>query len=254
LQKSRSNQISYLLDPQVQCDTENIRSGLHWIESPGDLVENSLRIDTSFSEWKKRFLKRAEEDGLLSSFNRLTSSGLVKREVVLELLFHHVERKYGLGASEKDWNAFRTGLTSVSRKAHALAGEVEQLGKVEIFSLPSLTYVAFLSRVDNLFAWRRTAESSSVEPFNSLADRLRQFSDYIRDFEIEGGQGMELPKFRRAKSDHFIAVLKADYGEMAGQRDRGMVARSAKGGRQTVEAGRGCRLCYCRASAQISNR
>ena len=92
-----------------------------------DTVRNSSRV-AGFDEWRKRFLNEAKKDGYAWNTLKEVTRSEPQRQVVLELLFHHVMGNYGFGANPRDWEAFSNELESLCRRALALADEFARDG------------------------------------------------------------------------------------------------------------------------------
>jgi hypothetical protein len=133
-----------------------------------------------------QFVDEVEKDDFArKALNHVVSSG-AEPLVILELLFHHVKGNYWLGASPRDWNAFKSELKALRRKALAFAATIRQLGGLRIFSIPLLTPEAFLAREGGTFAWRQTTESPVEVFWSSAAEALTKLADYITLFITEG--------------------------------------------------------------------
>src|SRR5579862_2250432 len=118
----------------------------------GDDLRNRPNGGT-FDDWKKLFLHEAEKDGLAwIALKHLTHSD-AERFVVLELLFHHVNGNYWLGASPREWKAFKGKLNAVRGKALDFSSTIKELGELRIFSVRLLTPAAFLAREGGAFLW-----------------------------------------------------------------------------------------------------
>jgi len=180
---------------------------------------DSLRKNkaASFSEWRRRFLDEADEDGHgLIALNRVTRSE-AERFVVLELLFHHVNGNYGLGASPRDWKAFRSELNGVRRKALAFASEIRQLRELRIFAVP-LIPAAFLAREGGAFPWRQTIDSPHEVFWSSAAKGLTELADYIKYVITEGDKTWDFRDFGNLNLILLSIYLKRITGEWQDER------------------------------------
>lgn len=151
-------------------------------------MSDSLRTNKAkvLPEWNSRFMDLAEqEDGYaLEAFNRVTRSN-AERLVALELLFHHVNRNYGLGVNSKPWQAFRSKLDSLRRRSLSLASELQRLHQSRIFSTP-LILAAFLARERGTFVWEQTVQAPRELFLSSTAKELKQLCGFMRNVIIEG--------------------------------------------------------------------
>jgi hypothetical protein len=149
----------------------------------GNDLRNRPKVG-NFDDWKELFLHEAEA---WKALKRVTHSE-AERFVVLELLFHHVSGNYWLGASPKDWKAFKGQLNAVRRRALDFSSAIKQFGESRIFSLPLLTAAAFLAREGRAFPWRQKKESPVEVYWSSAAEALTKLADYIKYVLTEGDE------------------------------------------------------------------
>ena len=162
-------------------------------------------------------MDEADEDGHgLIALNRVTRSE-AERFVVLELLFHHVNGNYGLGASPRDWKAFRSELNGVRRKALAFASEIRQLRELRIFAVP-LIPAAFLAREGGAFPWRQTIDSPHEVFWSSAAKGLTELADYIKYVITEGDKTWDFRDFGNLNLILLSIYLKRITGEWQDER------------------------------------
>jgi hypothetical protein len=166
----------------------------------------------SFDEWKKCFLREADEDGrAVRALNRVAGSE-AEIFVVLELLFHHVNGNYGFGAGPGDWEAFRNELNGVRKRALNFASEMQRLRHLRIFSLP-FEMPAFLAREGRAFPWRQTIEWPAEAFWGSAAEELTRLADYIKHVITQGDKTWDFRDFGNLNLILLSIYLKRITGE-----------------------------------------